>query len=344
VVTVIRFALIAACLSLTAAANAQEFSTASSINNRGDIAGGSTTSGPAPFVGWVIGRKTAETIAPFGGPAALAFGANDRGDVVGQADTAMLEANGMEYISQAFLSRHGVVTNLGTLPGFNNSQAYAINNGGTIVGWSYNQSPFGPFTEPTFRAFAYDRQGPGAGVMRDLGTLGGATSVAFGINDAGAIVGRSQNAAGLQRAFLLSDGAWTDLGTLGGTQAEARAISNNGVVVGMSRTATGARRAFSYANGVMVELPSLGGPLSRAFDVNNRGEIVGQSVNTVGEMRAVLWRNGAIVDLGTLGGRYAIALSINERGDIVGESETAAGSVHAFLWRNGVMIDLGSLP
>jgi len=329
---------------LSTPAYAQELSTAATINNRGDIAGGSTTSGPNPFVGWVIGNKSIETIDTFGGPAALAYGMNDRGDVVGQSDTAAIEANGEEFISQAFLLRHGVVTNLGTLPGFNNSQAYAINNGGTIVGWSYNESPLGPFTVQTYHAFAYDVTGRDAGVMRDLGTLGGSTSIAFNINNAGTIVGRSRNASGQDHAFVLAGGVYTDLGTLGGTFSEARAISDTGVIVGMARTATGVRRAFAYARGVMTELASLGGSLSRAFDVNNNGDIVGQAVNTSGEIRAVLWRNGTIIDLGTLGGGYATALSINDRGEIVGEAETATGDVHAFVWRNGVMTDLGALP
>jgi uncharacterized membrane protein len=60
-----------------------KFSTASAINNRGDIAGGSTISSPVtPFVTWVIGKHTSTTIGTFGGPASLAYGSNDRGDVV----------------------------------------------------------------------------------------------------------------------------------------------------------------------------------------------------------------------------------------------------------------------
>lgn len=328
--------------AIPAAAQDWKYSTASLINNRGDIAGGSTTPSPdAPFVTWIVGHKDATTIGTFGGPASLAFGMNDRGDIVGQSDTGTLEANGQEYVSQAFLARHGLVINLGTLPGFNNSQAYAINNGGTIVGWCYNQSPSAPFTLPTFRAFAYDVTGPDAGVMRDLGTLGGPTSIAFAVNNAGQIVGRSRTANGQDHAFLYHDGVFTDLGTFGGTQSEARSINDLGQIVGMARTATGSRRAFIYEHGVMTNLGTLGGPLSRANWINNRGEVVGQSVNAAGEMRAFLWRDGFMTDLGTLGGGYAVAYGINDHGDIVGESATADGEVHAFVWRRGVMVDLG---
>ena len=49
----------------------------------------------------------------------------------------------------------------------------------------------------------------------DLGTLGGATSVALGINNLGQVVGGADLATGFRHAFLWDDGVMTDLGTLG---------------------------------------------------------------------------------------------------------------------------------
>ena len=51
-------------------------------------------------------------------------------------------------------------------------------------------------------------------MMIDLGTLGGGSSYAYGVNDSGEIVGYSYLADGGQHAFLYDDGTMLDLNSL----------------------------------------------------------------------------------------------------------------------------------
>jgi probable HAF family extracellular repeat protein len=61
--------------------------------------------------------------------------------------------------------------------------------------------------------------------LTDLGSLDGRSAEAYGINDAGQVVGVSSSSAG-SRAFLSQDGGLTDLGVLpGGTFSAANAIN-----------------------------------------------------------------------------------------------------------------------
>src|SRR5438552_497930 len=57
--------------------------------------------------------------------------------------------------------------------------------------------------------------------ITDLGTLGGPESIAYGVNDAGVIVGQAQipgrTGAEYFKVFLYRDGQLQDLGTLGAT-------------------------------------------------------------------------------------------------------------------------------
>src|SRR5688572_3921176 len=83
----------------------------------------------------------------------------------------------------------------------------------------------------------------------DLGTLGGAESFAYGLNDSDVVVGYANDASGRHRAFRFADangngvrdpGEMTDLGALAGNghqHSAAWGINDAGQIVGTSRTA-----------------------------------------------------------------------------------------------------------
>src|SRR5262245_24747553 len=129
------FCFVFAVLCLIASSQyspAQDFSTASAINNRGQIVGGSFLNDQSAFVAFLLGKET-ENLGTLGGFAARADGINERGQAVGQADTPDLDVND-NVISLAFLAEGPQLQNLGTLPGFQHSKAFAINNAGGLGG------------------------------------------------------------------------------------------------------------------------------------------------------------------------------------------------------------------
>ena len=178
----------------------------------------------------------------------------------------------------------------------------------------------------------------------DLGTLGGFSSVALGVNDKGQVVGSADTTQGLRHAYLWENGVMTDLGTLGfpTAQSEAWDINNHGVVVGIVGSGD-PNRSFIWENGVQTEI----GPpqvLKSALGINDARQVVGIFVVPAGggDQHAFLWENGTLTDLGTLGGIYSIAWDINESAQVVGKAFSMSAE-RAFLWQNGVMSDLGTL-
>jgi probable HAF family extracellular repeat protein len=249
--------------------------------------------------------------------------------------------------THAFLwTKRNGMKDLGTLPILacltpsGNSSASAINDAGIVVGVSDFCDPVNGLVS---HAFVDIR-----GQMKDLGTLGGSTAQANGINVWGQVVGFSfvpDNSA--QHAVLWNRRGIQDLGTLGGTNSQAFGNNIWGQVVGSSDTASGSSDPFLWdSKHGMKDLGTLGGMSAQANAINFFGEIVGFS-SLLGETatHAFIYSNGKLTDIGTLGGSFAAATGIDLYGDVVGFSNTTGDAdVHAFIYtRKGGLQDLNNL-
>jgi len=239
-----------------------EYSSASAINDAGEVAGVSNTPNTVvPFIWNATGGLQRISLLP-GDNGGQAFGINRYGHLVGYSSGP----NG----ARAFLwTRSAGAHNLGSLPGGNHSKARDVNDSDEVVGTS--ASPAGD------RAVLWTKTGQ----ARDLGTLpGDISSEAIAINNAGDVVGYSKGPAGL-RAFLWTQATgMQDLGVLpGGNSSRAFDINDLGYVVGSSTDSSGDHAFIWTKQAGMTDLNSaasaaLGVVFVEAHAINSTGQIL----------------------------------------------------------------------
>ncbi|HEX8369860.1 MAG TPA: Ig-like domain-containing protein, partial [Pyrinomonadaceae bacterium] len=183
--------------------------------------------------------------------------------------------------------------------------------------------------------FVDDNPPPVGYAVTDLGTLGGAESAAYGINNSGQIVGYAFNAAQKRRAFLYANGQMQDLGTLGGQTATAYGINDAGKVVGISGiNGFEDSRAFFYNGATVQNLgvyePSGNADYSAAFAVNNANQIVGETSIVSGNRVAFLYQNNSMTLVGTPFA-FDSARDINHAGKIVGSDYGGDGITKSYI-------------
>jgi probable HAF family extracellular repeat protein len=240
----------------------EEYSSASGINDAGEIAGAANTAKSiVPFIWTPADGPWRIPLLP-GDNCGQAFGINKYGHVAGYSSGP--------YGRRAFLwTRSRGVHNLGVLPGGNYSTACDINDLDEIAGTSASAAGN--------RAVLWTKTGN----VRDLGTLpGDNSSEATAINNNGNVVGYSKGPRGM-RAFLWAQATgMQDLGVLpGGHSSRALGINNLGAVVGSSTSSSGDRAFIWTKEAGMRDLNSAasltrGGVFIEAHAINDKGQIL----------------------------------------------------------------------
>lgn len=179
------------------------------------------------------------------------------------------------------------------------------------------------------------------GLATSLGSLGGLSVTATGINDRAEVVGWADVGESTLHAIRFHNGQLDDLGPVGPKGSLATAINNPGQIVGDAGYPGGIRAFLRQPNGDIVQLGTLGGDSSLAHDINDAGDVVGAARTAEDNFTAFLYRDGAMTNLGTLGGATSKASAINSRGEIVGLARTLDNEQHAAIFSpGGSSIDL----
>lgn len=325
------------------AANAS--SAANGINDPGIVYGQAQNGKTDPLTGfpeahavWWVNRKIVD-LGTLGGNQSNAIKSNLLGQTVGGALTTRQDpfafepmaacrftpftgagSNWMTFAENSFFAPGATETHatlwwggakfdMGTLGG-PDSVAIDVNLLGQAVGWSYTSYQANEFGVPDVHPFLWN---PLTRKMRDLGSFGGACSIAAEINTRGDVIGHSTLANNTtEHPFLwTAKGGLRDLGTLGGDFAHANHINDRGEIVGYSTMVPrGQGQAPTYAKG-----------------------------------RAFYWKDGKMTNLGTFGDDYSDVNGINNRGQIVGETfDPFGGSTHGWISdRGGPIVDLDTL-
>lgn len=200
-----------------------------------------------------------------------------------------------------------------------------INNLGQVSGWITSRG------SPSAALYDGSR-------LNSLGAPPGG-SYAYGLNDAGEVVGAYRNS----QAFRYAQNQFSAIGAAGGT---AYAVNNASQIVGTMDVA-GTRHAFLYAGDKLIDLAAGhgAGAGSIAYGVSEGGKVVGAKWDSeFAEWHAFIYADGVTTDLSGAVPGFSRALAANDRGEVIVNVDNGGpGNRATYLYVNGVATHLGDL-
>ncbi len=183
-------------------------------------------------------------------------------------------------------------------------------------------------------------------IVTDLGTLGGTTSYATALNDAGQAAGYARLSDNLTtHAFLYSGGVMTDLGTLGGSSSSAYGINASGQVVGTADLPGGPHHAFVYSNGRMTDAgtfpvgpPPWSSLNSWGTGINASGQVTGGSDLPHDAPHGFLSSGGKFTDLG-----WIQPAAVNASGQVAGQVPLSGAALYSG-GKTTLLVNLSGTP
>jgi probable HAF family extracellular repeat protein len=191
--------------------------------------------------------------------------------------------------------------------------ANKINNYGTVVG-SYFPSA------SSLNQQGYKRYSNGS-VVTLKGPNGARQTIAYGINNAGKIVGNYVTTTSVQKGFTYLNGAYTTFYHSGWSFLEPHAINKQGVIVGDYLDSSSKTHGFAYSNGQWVTVNVPGASDTVILGINDWGSMVGwylpQGSST---SRGFLYKNGSFSTVEYAGKPSFNVFGINNLGHIYGDA------------------------
>ncbi|HEX4160127.1 MAG TPA: hypothetical protein VHY79_16810 [Rhizomicrobium sp.] len=242
-------------------------------------------------LGFRYANGTMTALPTFGGYDGFATGNNNRGDVVGWAETTTHDSTCVApqvlQFEAALWTRDNKIEELQPYSGDPDGAATAINSAGQAVGIS------GQCGNAVGGASAEHMLLWQNGTVTSLPTLGGQYwNTPMDINDNGDVTGFSDHAGDSVAAPNFTTFLWTkkggtqDLGALANDSvSEGLGINDSGQIVGVSYP-TG--HGFIWEKGKMTDLnnlipPNSGYTITDAQDINNEGDITGSALDGAGK-------------------------------------------------------------
>jgi len=233
-------------------------------------------------------------LSTHGGTHGFATAANNRGLVVGWAETSEFDPTcageagrnqQLGFVGALWDTRDGDrIHELPPLPGDSASTGNAINGRGQVAGISGDcDQAVGRFSAKRMALWEN-------GVPTEIPSLGGETwNTPMAINDRGVVVGFANPEGSVGPLLVARPFVWTrqggtdDLGTLDGdTQGQALGINNAGQIAGLSR-GPGGFTAVVWHGGQITDLnlvsPGYDGHLLFANDINEDGVLTGAAIS-----------------------------------------------------------------